>query len=366
MDDWWDRLYREPVSGLESRRGDQATTEEGREAEKSPALASASTASKGMRASSPRIPFSVSGWGSGRDLDPFLRENSAHPELVEEGPPKKEDNTPEETEELRKHEEGLGRKEGEDLLTRKGEEEPKPPLEEEKIESPKERGEKNWKDRIRGAKKKTQEKVHEGKSKVSSLTAPARKGAASALNATAPANGKTFSFFWSFIAAWVLSFQMFAALLDRLALVFGSPSPLFGEERTEWVWFRGAGPWFGDQVESHMEAGTVNRLILLFLIGLIPVLIAQFSEKIPESRARKFLVWLGYGFLVFFICSISYITAMGFHSWNELYISLLSALSWWGFSFSRTVQPGFYQCALRVPLAAVVVGVGLNAPGAAF
>lgn len=365
MDDWWDRLYCEPVSGLESRRDEQATKEEGRKAEEPPALASVSPVSTGASTSAPRTPSSVSRWGSGRDLDPFLKENSAHPELVEEDHSRRLDNTPEESDELRKHEEKLRWTEDEDLPTRKREEEPPSP-EGEEVESPKEGGEKSWNDRIRGAKKKTQEKVHKGKSKISSLAAPARKGAASALNAAAPANGKTFSFFWSFIAAWVLSFQVFAALLDRLALVFGSPSPLFGEERTEWAWFRGAGPWFGEQVESHMEAETVNRLILLFLVGLIPVLIAQFSEKIPESRARKFLVWFGYGFLVFFICSISYIPAMGFHSWDELYISLLSALSWWGFSFSRTVPPGFYQCALRIPLAAVVVGVGLNAPGAAF
>lgn len=168
------------------------------------------------------------------------------------------------------------------------------------------------------------------------------------------------------MGSWVVSPQTFVAVADRVAMIFGASKPLSGEERMEWGWLQGIGPWFGDQVELHLEAGTTHRLLLLFLVGLGPLLVIQLTEKVTDERLRRVLTWVGYGFPVFFICSVSYIPAMGFHNWNELYVSLLAVLAWWGFSFSRTIQAGFLQCLLRIPFAAIIVGIGLNAPGAAF
>lgn len=367
MNDWWDRLYSEPVSGSDANPGSQATEEVRHSPNPNRALAKVTRISSGAIASPPHIPSSVSRWGSGRELDPFLRKNPAHPDLVEEEPSKESINTPEESDELRRHKEKLvdDEYENKDNSVKEKDSEDVPPVDNEEPGEPEEGKSKKregWKERARAIKGQVREKLN----KASTATEPARKGTAKAFNSIAPDKGKKFSFLWSFIAAWVISPQFFLALVDRIFVIFGAPRYLSGEEPAEWVWINGVGPWFGDQVEVHLANGTTHRLILLFLVGIGPVLVAQFSEKIPDSRVRRVMGWIGYGFPVFFTCSISYIPAMGFHSWSELYVSLFAALSWWGFSFSRTIKPGFSQCALRIPLAAIVVGIGLNAPGAAF
>lgn len=362
MDDWWGRLYGEPGSGPDATTGIRATREKGHGARaKDHAPERVSTTPEASATPAPHIPPPASRWGSGRTLDPFLQENPAHPELQEE--PKKAEPTPEEPP---KNEEAPT-KEPEEAPAPK-EERPPPALEEkappQDDEDPEEG--KNWGTRLREAKENTRKIVSKGASKVSTATAPARKGAVSAINATAPGNGEPYSFFWSLIGAWVVSPQTLVALADRIVLIFGAPRPLSGEERMEWGWLQGLGPWFGNQVGLHLEDGSVHRLFLLFLVGLLPLVALQFAEKLPDERLSRALTWVGYGVPVFFILSISYIPAMGFHSWSELYVSLLAALSWWGFSVSRTIQAGFFQCVLRIPFAAVIVGIGLNAPGAAF
>ena len=156
------------------------------------------------------------------------------------------------------------------------------------------------------------------------------------------------------------------ALLGRVVMVFGSPRPLSGTERMDWNLLHGPGRWFGDVIDAHVAAGDVARLVTLCAVGAVPVLFAQLGDRIARRGLRKALGWLAYGFPVFFICMPSYFDSLGFHSADDLYVTTLAASSLWGFAYSRTIDPGFTRVVFRIPLAAVIVGLGLTAPGAAF
>lgn len=362
MDDWWDRLYREPDGGPDATRDDRATGEKKHRTDADHALVSVSRGAEAGNTPAPHIPPPASRWGSGRALDSFLRENPAHPGLEEDAPTV---NTPEESEELRKHEEKLN----EEATEKSEEPQEKTPEEENNKEGtresePTEKGEeKEWKKRLREAKEGAGKKLH----KASVATAPARKGTATAFNSISPSKGEPFSFFWSFVAAWLVSPQIVVAAADRIALLFGASRPLSGpEEPLAWGFLNGPGVWFQGQLSDYWGSGDQGRLLLLAVVGIAPVLVAQVSDGISSVTARKFLLWFGYGFPAFFICSVSYFPIMGFHSWDELYVTALFATAWWGFSFSRTVGPGPTQFLLRIPLASIVFGVVSNSPGALF
>lgn len=179
-------------------------------------------------------------------------------------------------------------------------------------------------------------------------------------------NSSGWSYLWSLAAAWAVPVTFPVALLDRVVMVFGSPRPLSGTERMDWNLLHGPGRWFGDVIDAHVAAGDVGRLVALCAVGAVPVLFAQLGDRIVRRGLRKVLGWLAYGFPVFFICMPSYFDSLGFHSADDLYVATLAASSLWGFAYSRTIDPGFARVVFRIPLAAVIVGLGLTAPGAAF
>lgn len=174
------------------------------------------------------------------------------------------------------------------------------------------------------------------------------------------------SYLGSLAAAWAIPVTFPVALLDRVVMVFGSPRPLSGTERMDWNLLHGPGRWFGGVIDAHVAAGDVARLVTLCAVGAVPVLFAQLGDRIARRGLRKALGWLAYGFPVFFICMRSYFDSLGFHSADDLYVTALAASSLWGFAYSRTIDPGFARVVFRIPLAAVIVGLGLTAPGAAF
>jgi hypothetical protein len=201
---------------------------------------------------------------------------------------------------------------------------------------------------------------------VSETTSPVRKAATSAYRAVSPERGQSFSFLWACGAAVAISPQTFVATWDHLIAIFGAPQWRSGPEPMAWGFFHGPGVWFKTVLKTHWEAGTQTRVILLALVGVLPLLIAQISEKISADRIRKWVALLGYGFPVVFICSASYIPGSGFQTWTEVYVTALCTAAWWGFSVSRTLQPGIVQFLLRIPLASVLVGIVAYSPGAAF
>lgn len=175
-----------------------------------------------------------------------------------------------------------------------------------------------------------------------------------------------FSYLWSLAAAWTIPLTFPFALLDRIALLFGSPRPLTGTERMDWNLLHGPGLWFEDQINAYSASGDIGRMVTLMAIGVAPVAFAQTAHLITRDRLRKALGWIAYGFPAFFIAMPSYFDWAGFRTTNDFYITALAAAAWWGFTFSRTIQPGLMRIVLRIPLAAVIVGLGHTAPGAAF
>lgn len=362
MNVWGDRLRNEPGSGPDSERSVPSATENATllSDDETP---SGPDASKEARNLVPRMRFSVTRWGSGRSLDPFLKRNSAH-ELVEEDPPARTDNTPEETDELIRHKKLLIKKSGTEEKDGKKED---PTAEPEPKEDEDGEGEESEKEGEPKKDDESEEEEGEEKEKPPSATAVVRKGAVDAFNSITPSRGNHFSFFWSFVAAWFISPQVFVALADRAAIFFGASQPLSGPgEPSEWGFMNGPGVWFRGILETYWGGGEQGRLILLAAVGIFPILAAQVSDKVSSKIFPKILIWTGYGFSIFFICGISYFPVLGLHSWAELYLVTLFALSWWGFSFSRTVGPGPTKFLLRIPLASLVFGVVSYSPGALF
>ena len=295
----------------------------------------------------------VSTWGAiVREPDPFLAQHGTPPEM--------RDNTRAEEEELRKREEKV--------IPPKPTEPPKAPVSDEAHEpadtpktestggvSTEDEEEASWRERLANAR----EKASEG-------AAPVKKVVSTAYRAVSPQRGQSFSFLWACGASIAVSPQTLLAAWDRVIAIFGAPQWRSGPEPMAWGLFEGPGVWFRTVLEAHWASGTQGRLVLLALVGILPILVAQFAEKISQPTVRKWLMLLGYGFPVFFICAVSYIPFLGFHTWNEVYVTALFTAAWWGFSVSRTYPPGFVQFLLRIPLASVIVGIVAYSPGAAF
>lgn len=195
------------------------------------------------------------------------------------------------------------------------------------------------------------------RAKVTEKSAPVRDVITGAMAASSG-----WSYIWSLGASWVFPVTFPIALLDRIATIFGSPRPLSGTEPMAWNFLHGPGVWFGQQIDTY----DTGRLVVLLSVGVTPVIYAQMAERISRDFLRKALGWISYGFPAFFIAMPSYFNWAGFRTTNDMYITALAAAAWWGFTYSRTIVPGLWRIILRIPLAALIVGLGHTAPGAAF
>jgi hypothetical protein len=204
------------------------------------------------------------------------------------------------------------------------------------------------------------------KDKASEKTAPIREAQKNASAVVTRSFDSGWSFFWPLGFAQAVPVTFPLSLLDRLVMIFGSPRPLSGTEPMAWNFLHGPGVWFGDQLKMYGANGEIGRVIALCAVGAVPVMFAQLGERIVKDWVRKALGWFSYLAPAFFICMPYYFHSLGFHQVSDLYISALAALSWWGLSFSRTMKAGFLQAVLRIPVAAMIVGFGHYAPGAAF
>lgn len=354
-DDWWDRLYTGP-EGPGTQVDTRPRTHEQTDLDAEQSAQATIPAQRATNA--PRIPSAATSWGSGRAPDPFLEAHPAHPVPGL---------TTEESEELRRHEEAHLKELTEspqvaeipqipsyapDITGDTGHSNNTPESEEK--ETGKEEKATGWKARLKKARTGT-----------AKATAPARKAAAATLDAVAPDKGQPTSFLWVAAISVAVSPQTLLTLYNKAVLVFQMPQATLGTE-TGWGFLEGPGIWFGNLYSGYWESGTQYRMLLLALMGIIPVFLAQVVAHIPSPRIRKYCMWIGYGFPVFFICAPSYIPAFGYRTMTEVYVTFLFAAAWWGASFSRTVAPGFGQVLLRIPLASVLVGVISYSPGAAF
>lgn len=292
-------------------------------------------------------------WGSGRsEPDPFLAANPAH---GGEGADERGDTTPDEAAELERH------------RTTQRQEQPRiPPM----PTRPPTAGAPEGGEKDEKADKKKETEKESGPSSSSEKQPGKKEAALKAVQATSEAVVDSFSggwcFLWSLGAAWTIPVTFPVALLDRIAVIFGSPRPVSGSEPMNWDLLHGPGLWFEKQLETYGDDGNFWRMAVLASVGVVPILFSQFGEKISTHALRKALGWICYGFPIFFICMPSYFDSLGFHSAEDLYMTTLAASTWWGFTFGRTLETGFCKFLLHIPLAATIVGIGHYAPGAAF
>jgi hypothetical protein len=220
---------------------------------------------------------------------------------------------------------------------------------------------------FKDTKSTTKNKTTAAAQKTGAATAPARATLRKAASAVSPANSGRWSFVWSMGAAWTLSFQTLIAVYDRAVSLIGAPQLMSGPQAMGWHLFEGPGHWFRDTLEYSWETGAAPRLFFLAAIGVLPIVVAQFAEKITSHTLRKIARLAGYGFPFIWACSHSYIDSFGFRTWDELYLSGLAASAWYFLtcSFGEDVTD-FQKFIRRIPLASVVCGLIAYSPGAAF
>lgn len=327
-------------------------------------LATVSPENSGTNTSAQRLPSPPHSWGSGhRTPDAFLQDNPPHgatPAGI----------TPEEAAELRKHAQNLesaGPAEATAPVAAPPMPDKPPTVGGETDSTDKDDKELSGVKALLKVFRDKKETVPRLAAKVGEKTAPTRRVIGSAAHAVSPASSGRWSFLWSMGAAWSVSVQSLVALYDRAVSFIGAPQLMSGPQAMGWHLFEGPGHWFRDALQASWEAGQAERLFFLAAIGVVPLAVAQFAERITRDGLRKAAGWIGYGLPVFWICSHSYIDSFGFRSWDELYLTGLAAAAWWGFNVSRAEDvTDFQKFLLRIPLASVMCGVVAYSPGAAF
>lgn len=366
--DWWNNQHGDADQVLGQDGANTAPAGEKKADDTRGALATVSPENAGTNTSAPRIPSQPHNWGSGRAPDPFIQEHPAHG-------PSLPGITPEEAAELRKHEKKLdesGPAEVPAPVAAPPMPDKPPAVGGEAKATPETSKDKDEKE-LAGVKallkvfRDKKEQLPKLAGKIGDRTAPTRRVIGSAVHAVSPGSSGRWSFLWSMGTAWSVSIQSLVALYDRVVSFVGAPQAMSGPKAMGWHLFEGPGHWFRDALQASWEAGQAERLFFLAAIGVVPLVVAQFAERITHNGLRKAAGWIGYGLPVFWICSHSYFDSFGFRTWDELYLTGLAAAAWWGFNVSRSEgTTDFQKFLLRIPLASVICGVIAYSPGAAF
>lgn len=234
-------------------------------------------------------------------------------------------------------------------------------------------------------KEKTKEKVAEEKKLVDEAMKPVYKAIEVVKSGLDPENGKTrpyvTSFMISSVVSWVAGPQILIALYERIR---------FGTSTTDWGILNGPGRWFRDTVGMAYESGRLGSLIWAAILGLTPMVIlfarnitaGYLAQGTYRGRMAEFGIrWLtrsAYLVPIGYFVGISYpdeVTAIFGSPWT---------LQWWQFwvmglfcatfyctmwVFDRVEKGlglGYFHVLLMTPLASVITGALLYAPGAAW
>lgn len=200
-----------------------------------------------------------------------------------------------------------------------------------------------------------------------------------------PANGKTrpyvTSFMISSVVSWVFSPQILIALYERIR---------FGTSTTDWGILNGPGRWFRDTVGMAYESGHLGGLIWAAVMGLIPMIITftrnQAAGYLAQSTYHGRLGMLGIKWLtqsaylipIGFFVGVSYpdeVTAVFGSPWTfqmwQFWVAGLFCITFyctmWVFDrIEKGLGLGYFHVLLMTPLASVITGAVLYAPGAAW
>lgn len=200
-----------------------------------------------------------------------------------------------------------------------------------------------------------------------------------------PESGRTrpyvTSFMISSVASWVVGPQIFLAAYERIR---------FHTSTTSWGFLEGPGRWFRDTVRMARETGQMSSLIWAIVIGLAPMLILNLRNMAAAHVASgnylgrsaelgiKWLTRSAHLVPVLYLTGISYPKQtewlFGAHwtlGWWQFWVMGLACTAWyftmWVFDrIEKGLGLGFFHALLMVPLASIVTGFALDAPGAAW
>lgn len=229
------------------------------------------------------------------------------------------------------------------------------------------------------------EKVDEEKKLVDEVMKPVYGAIESVKAGLDPKNGKTrpyvTSFMISSVVSWLAGPQILIALYERIR---------FGTTTTGWGILNGPGRWFRDTVGMAYESDRLGSLIWAAVLGLTPMVIL-FARNITAGylagstyRGRmaefgiKWLTRLAYLVPIGYFVGISYpdeITAIFGSPWTlqwwqfwvmGLFCSTFYCTMWVFDRVEKGLGLGYVHVLLMTPLASVITGAALYAPGAAW
>lgn len=200
-----------------------------------------------------------------------------------------------------------------------------------------------------------------------------------------PANGKTrpyvTSFMISSIASWLVGPQILVAAYERVR---------FGSATTDWGFLMGPGRWFRDTVGMAHETGQMSALVWAAVLGLMPMIIlgirnmgaGHVAQGTYQGRMAglgiKWLTRAAYLIPVLYLVGISYpgLVTWLFGSpwtmhWWQVWVMALFCLAYyctmWVFDrVEKGLGLGYFHVLLMMPVASIVTGAVLYAPGAAW
>ena len=229
------------------------------------------------------------------------------------------------------------------------------------------------------------DKVAEEKTLAAEVMKPVYKAIETVKTNLDPANGKTrpyvTSFMISSVVSWVVGPQILIALYERIR---------FGTSTTDWGILNGPGRWFRDTVGMAYESGHLGSLIWAATLGLAPMIIMfvrnvaanYVSQATYRGRLGDFVIaWLtrsAYLIPIVYLVGISYpdeVTAIFGSPWTlqmwQVWVASLFCLTFyctmWVFDrIEKGLGLGYIHVLLMTPLASVITGAVLYAPGAAW
>jgi hypothetical protein len=229
------------------------------------------------------------------------------------------------------------------------------------------------------------EKVGEEKVLAGEAMKPVYKAIGAIKNGLDPANGRTrpyvTSFMISSVVSWVVGPQILVAAYERIR---------FHTSNTNWGILHGPGRWFRDTVGMAVRTGQTGTLIWSIVLGLAPMILLGARNAtagyLAQGTYQGRLTMLGIRWLtrsaylvpIVYLVGIAYpgIVTWLFGSpwtlhWWQLWVMGLFCTAYyctmWVFDrVEKGLGLGYFHVLLMVPLASIVTGALLYAPGAAW
>lgn len=229
------------------------------------------------------------------------------------------------------------------------------------------------------------EKVREEKKLAGEMMKPVYKAIETVKTGLDPENGKTrpyvTSFLISTVVAWVAGPQILIALYERIR---------FGTSTTDWGILNGLGRWFRDTVGMAYETDQMGSLIWAAIMGLTPMVImfvrnlaaghlaqGTYRGRLAEAGIRwltrsAYLVPIGFFVGVSYPDQVTWIFGSPWtFQWWQFWVAGLFCTTFyctmWVFDrVEKGLRLGYIHVLLMTPLASVITGAALYAPGAAW